>query len=343
MNLFLAMDGTEGWLWVTLLVGISMVGLLAIGLFVFVFSRLIGYWVQAYMCGADISAKSLIVMRLLQLDVQAIVNAKIMATQSGMSIERLDGMSTDRLLAHQLTGGDITKVILACIAAKQANIDLDFQRAAAIDLAGRDVLLAVQTSISPRIIRCPPNVAGGSKTLSAVARNGIEILADARVTVRTELDQLVGGATEETIIARVGQAIIAAIGSTDSHVDVLAMPSNISRGLMQLRLDKNTAFTIVSIDIYHLVVGKNIGARLQSDQADADVRIARAEAEGRLAEAVATTQQMKARIVENRAALVLAEALVPRAIASSFISGKIANRTPSPSVTPLPIKKLLQL
>ncbi len=314
--------------------------------FVFVFAKLGSYWLQAYMCGADVSMKSLIVMSLLKLDVRLIVNAKIMARQAGLSIDRRNGTTTARLQAHHLAGGDITKVVQASVAAKQAGIELDFERAAAIDLAGRDVLLAVQTSISPMIIRCPPMDKSGTNMLSAVAKNGVEVRADARVTVRTQLDQLIGGATEETIIARVGQAIISAIGSSNSHMDVLALPSRISKGAMQNGLDKNTAFAIVSIDIYHLVIGENIGARLQSDQAAADVRIAQAFAEGRRAEAVALTQLMKAKIAEFRAALILAEAEIPLAMAEAFRAGrltvrptpkqpnKIAAESPRPTVMP---------
>ncbi len=320
INSLLAIGYPSGRLWLALVIVVT--GLVFVG----AFYRIGAYWLQAYMCGADVTIMSLIVMSFLKVDMRTVVNAKIMATQSGMSIDRISGIGTDVLLAHQLSGGDITKVIQACIAAKQAGINLDFQRAAAIDLAGRDVLSAVQTSILPIIIRCPANADGAMKMLSAVAKNGVEILADARVTVRTELDRLIGGATEETIIARVGQAIITAIGSSETHLEVLAMPSAISKGAMRNGLDTNTAFVIVSIDIYHLVVGENIGARLQSDQADADYRIAQSKAEGRRADAVALTQEMKAKIAENRAALVLAEAEIQIALAKAFVAGQLVTK-----------------
>ncbi|WP_146515359.1 flotillin-like FloA family protein [Rubripirellula amarantea] len=281
------------------------------------------YWFQAYMCGAEVSLKSLIVMSFLRIDHSMIVTAKIMAKQAGLPIDRVTGMSTTRLQAHHLAGGNVMKVVMAQIVAQRAGIALDFDRAAAIDLAGRDVLQAVQTSVTPRVIHCPSGENGGNETLSAVAKNGVELRVGARVTVRTNLDQLIGGATEETIVARVGQGIISAIGSAESHMDVLEMPSQISKGPMINGLDTNTAFEIVSIDIYDIDVGENIGARLQSDQAVADTRIAQAHAEIRRAEAVAFTQQMQARVVANGAALVLAEAEVPSAMGEAFIAGQL--------------------
>ena len=214
-------------------------------------------------------------------------------------------------------------VVQAQIAAQRAGIDLDFDRATAIDLAGRDVLKAVQTSVSPKVIHCPGDVNGKPATLSAVAMNGVELRVGARVTVRTNLDQLIGGATEETIIARVGQGIITAIGSAESHMDVLEMPAQISKGALSNGLDANTAFEIVSIDIHDIDVGANIGARLQSDQASADMRIANALAEGRRAEAVALEQRNKAKVTENKAAFVLAEAEIPNALAESFRTGNL--------------------
>jgi uncharacterized protein YqfA (UPF0365 family) len=232
-------------------------------------------------------------------------------------------MSTDRLQAHHLAGGDVMNVVRAIIAAQRAGIDLDFDRAAAIDLAGRDVLLAVQTSVSPKVISCPRQDGEAKKLLSAVAKNGVELLVGARVTVRTNLDQLIGGATEETITARVGQGIVSAIGSADSHMDVLEMPSQISKGAMAHGLDANTAFSIVSIDIADIDVGENIGARLQTDQASADTRIARAQAEVRRAKAVAQEQQMKAKVREAQAEFVLAEAQVPAALADAFRAGQL--------------------
>jgi uncharacterized protein YqfA (UPF0365 family) len=303
------------------LFGLAIIALLIALVLVALFAKWGSYWIQAYMSGADVSMASLIVMSFLKIDHRMIVTAKIMVRQAGLPIDRDSGMSTARLQAHTLAGGDVMNVVKAIIAAHRAEIDLDFDRAAAIDLAGRDVLLAVQTSVSPRVVHCPATGGDGKKTLSAVAKNGVELLVGARVTVRTNLEQLIGGATEETIIARVGQGIITVIGSALSHMDVLEMPSQISAGAMAHGLDANTAFKIVSIDIADIDVGENIGARLQSDQADADIRIARAAAEVRRAEAIAQEQKMKAKVAENQAAFVLAEAEVPAALADAFRSG----------------------
>jgi uncharacterized protein YqfA (UPF0365 family) len=200
---------------------------------------------------------------------------------------------------------------------------LDFDQAAAIDLAGRDVLDAVRTSVTPKIIDCPEPQQSGKTTLSAVAKDGIELLVRARVTVRTNLVQLIGGATEETIIARVDQGIVSAIGSAQTHMDVLGMPDRISKSVLARGLDANTAFEIVSIDIVDIDVGKNIGARLQTDQADADVRMALARAEVRRAEAIASQQEMKAKVAGSYALLVLAEAEIPAAIAAAFRAGQV--------------------
>tara|TARA_R110002073_G_scaffold11898_2_gene53584 strand:- start:12691 stop:13800 length:1110 start_codon:yes stop_codon:yes gene_type:complete len=317
------------------MVGLGVVAVVIGLLIIAIFAKWGSYWVQAYMSGADITMKSLIVMSFLRVEHRLIVTAKVMARQAGLSIDRKTGMSTNRLQAHHLAGGDVMNVVQAQIAAHRAGIDLDFDRAAAIDLAGRDVLLAVQTSVSPKVIHCPRNDSGGAHTLSAVAKNGVELRVGARVTVRTNLEQLIGGATEETIIARVGQGIITAIGSAESHMDVLEMPSTISKGAITNGLDANTAFAIVSIDIYDIDVGENIGARLQSDQADADTRIARALAEGRRAEAVALEQKMKANVSRNRAAFVLAEATVPAALADAFRAGPL-HRLSSDSSSPRP-------
>ena len=219
------------------------------------------------------------------------------------------------------------RVLRAIIAAHRAGIDLDFDRAAAIDLAGRDVLDAVRTSVSPKVIDCPEPQLGGKTTLSAVAKNGVELRIHVRVTVRTNLLQLIGGATEETIIARVGQGIITAIGSAPTHMEVMAMPDRISKGVLERGLDANTAFEIVSIDIADIDVGENIGARLQTDQAEADMRMAQARAEVRRAEAIAWQQEMKAKVAESRAMLVLAEAEIPAAMAMAFRAGRFhANR-----------------
>ena len=279
-------------------------------------------WFQAYMSSADVSMLSLVGMGFRQVNSRVIVQAKIMAAQAGLDINRNSGISTRRVEAHYLAGGNVTNVILAIIAAHRAGIPLDFDQAAAIDLAGRDVLDAVRTSVLPKIIDCP-DPRGGKAVLSAVACNGIELLVKARVTVRTNLAQLIGGATEETIIARVGQGIVTSIGSSKSHEEVLANPNKISRALLDRGLDAQTAFEIVSIDIATVQVGQNIGARLQADAAEADTRVARAQAEQRRAEAIALEQEMKAKVAENRSRLVEAESQVPMAMAEAFRKGHL--------------------
>ncbi len=281
-------------------------------------------WFQAYMSNADVSMPALIGMGFRQVNSRLIVQGKIMASQAGLDIGRRAGISTQRLEAHYLAGGNVTNVILAIIAAQRAGIPLDFDRAAAIDLAGRDVLDAVRTSVMPKIIDCP-DPRSGKATLSAVAKNGIEMLVKARVTVRTNLSQLIGGATEETVIARVGQGIVTSIGSAESHKDVLENPNKISRILLDRGLDSQTAFEIVSIDIAQVQVGQNIGARLQADAAEADTRVARAQAERKRAEAIALEQEMKAKVAENRSKLVEAEAQVPMAMAHAFRKGHLAS------------------
>ena len=280
-------------------------------------------WFQSYMSGADISLSSLIGMTFRQVTPRSIVTAKVMATQAGLDIDRTDGISTPRLEAHFLAGGNVMGVINAIIAAHRAGIDLDFDRAAAIDLAGRDVLDAVRTSVHPKVIDCPDPERSGKTTLSAISKNGVELRIRARVTVRTNLEQLIGGATEETIIARVGESIISSIGSSVNHLEVLENPDRISRAVLDRGLDAHTAFEIVSIDIADIDVGENIGARLQADQAEADTRVARAQAEQRRAEAVAFEQEMKAKVAENQASLVLAEAQVPQAMADAFRDGNL--------------------
>lgn len=285
-------------------------------------------WFQAYMSSADVSLRSLVGMGFRQVPPQLIVTAKIMASQAGLSIHRRDGISTARLETHFLAGGRVLDVIQAIIAAHRAGIDLDFDRAAAIDLAGRDVVDAVRTSVHPRVIDCPDPRSGVS-TLSAIARNGVELRVRARVTVRTNLEQLIGGATEETIIARVGEGIITSIGSSNTHLEVLENPDRISKAVLSRGLDAQTAFKIVSIDIADIDVGEQIGARLQADQAEADTRVARAKAEQRRSEAIAVEQEMKARVTENRARLVLAEAEVPRAMADAFRTGNLRHLSES--------------
>ena len=242
---------------------------------------------------------SLIGMSLRRVNTRVIVQGKIMAMQAGIGTESETGVTTRRLEAHYLAGGNVPKVIRAIIAAHRADIDLDFDRAAAIDLAGRDVLDAVQTSVYPKVIDCPDPKRSDRATLSAIAKNGVELKVRARVTVRTNLEQLIGGATEETIIARVGEGIITAIGSSESHFDVMEKPDKISKAVLDRGLDAQTAFEIVSIDIADIDVGQNIGARLQADQAEADTRVARAKAEERRAMAIAREQEMKAQVTRQ--------------------------------------------
>ena len=280
-------------------------------------------WFQAYMSGADVSMFSLIGMGFRNVRPDMIVKAKVMAKQAGLDINRQNGVSTEQLEAHYLAGGDVMKVINSIIAAQRANIDLDFDRSAAIDLAGRDVMDAVRTSVYPKVIDCPDPERSGKNVLSAMSKDGVELKIRARVTVRTNLEQLIGGATEETIIARVGESIISSIGSSAKHQDVLENPDRISRAVLERGLDAHTAFEIVSIDIADIDVGENIGARLQADQAEADTRVAQAAAEKRRADAIAREQQMKADVALQRAQLVRAEAEVPQAMASAFREGNL--------------------
>lgn len=279
-------------------------------------------WFRAFMSNADVSIFSLVGMGLRQVDSRLIVDAKIKAAQAGLDISKR-GITTQRLEAHYLAGGNVMSVVLAIIAAQRAGIDLDFDRGAAIDLAGRDVQDAVRTSVLPKVIDCPDSRRGGRSALSAIAKNGVELLVKARVTVRTNLAQLIGGATEETIIARVGEGIITAVGSSETHLDAIENPDRISKAVLRRGLDAQTAFQIVSIDIAEINVGENIGARLQVDQAEADTRRARAEAEQRRAEAIALEQEMKAKVAENRSKLVLAEAAVPLAMGEAFRKGHL--------------------
>ena len=280
-------------------------------------------WVTAYASKAPVTFFDLIQMHFLQIDPAQIVNALIQAKQANLPLAGTGGITTERLAAHALSNGNVPRVIAAIISAQKAKMDLDFDRAAAIDLAGRDVLDAVKTSVDPKVINCPDPARSGKATLSAISRDGIELRVRARVTVRTNLEQLIGGATEDTIIARVGESIISSIGSADTHKAVLENPDMITRNVMSRGLDAQTAYEIVSIDIADVDVGENIGARLQADQAEADTRVARAAAEKKRAEAIAQEQLMKAQVAENRALVVLAEAEVPHALAETFRSGNI--------------------
>ena len=277
-------------------------------------------WFQAYWSKARVTFAELVGMSLRQVNARTIVQATIMATQAGLGRD----ITTRKLEAHYLAGGDVPRLIRALIAAHRADLDLDFDRACAIDLAGRDVLDAVQTSVNPKVIDCPDS-ASGKTTLSAVAKNGVELKIRARVTVRTNLQQLIGGATEETIIARVGEGIITSIGSADSHFTVMEHPDQISKAVLHRGLDAQTAFQSVSIDIADIDVGENIGARLQADQAEADTRVARAKAEERRSFAIAREQEMKAAVSENRARVLSAEAQVPKAMSEAFRAGRIGS------------------
>ena len=292
----------------------------AVMVFAFV-ARYLRLWVQSYASSAGIGLFDLVAMSFKKVNPTVIVRSKIMAVQAGLGDS--SGVTRQALEAHYLAGGRVPLVVQALIAANKAKMkELDFKLAAAIDLAGRNVREAVQTSVYPKVIDCPGKNSGRD-SLDAVAKNGIQLKVKARVTVRTNLNQLIGGATEETIIARVGEGIVSAIGSAERHTDVLENPDVISKTVLARRLDANTAFEIVSIDIADIDVGANIGARLQADQAEADTRVARANAEGRRAMAVAKEQEMLAGIEESRAALVESEAEVPKAIADSLASGSL--------------------
>ncbi|TGE31004.1 flotillin-like protein FloA [Desulfosporosinus sp. Sb-LF] len=269
----------------------------------------VGLWISALAAGVNVGIFSLIGMRLRRVTPSKIVNQLIKAHKAGLDI------TTAQLEAHYLAGGNVDRVVNALIAAERAAIPLQFERAAAIDLAGRDVLQAVQMSVNPKVIETP--------IVSAVAQNGIELRVKARVTVRANIDRLVGGAGEETVIARVGEGIVTSIGSSDSHKAVLENPDLVSRTVLAKGLDSGTAFEILSIDIADVDVGKNIGAQLQTDQAEADKRIAQAKAEERRAMAVAREQEMKASVQEMRAKVVEAEAEVPRALAAALREGKM--------------------
>jgi len=279
-------------------------------------------WLQAKMSNADVAITSLIGMSFRNVKPDAIVTAQVMASQAGLTIAQGRGMSTAALEAHYLAGGDVHRVILAIIAANRASIDLDFDRAAAMDLSGRDLVEAVRTSIFPKVIDCPDPASSTSPSLSAIAKNGIELLTQIRVTVRTNLDQLIGGATEETIIARVGQGIVSTIGSMDSHEEALAEPNRISQTVLNQGIQSNTAYEIVSIDVATIDVGRNIGARLQAEQAESDTRLARASAEMRRAEAIARFADMTATVTEKKAEVILAEASIPSALAQAFRNGQ---------------------
>jgi len=277
---------------------------------VFTYFIPIQLWITAYFSGVYVRIfGDLVGMRLRKVSPSMIIRPKIMATKAGIEVD------ISKLEAHYLAGGNVTQVVQALISANKAKIELTFDQATIIDLAGRNVLKAVQMSVLPKVIDCPA-ADSGKKSLDAIAKDGIQLKAKARVTVRTNLERLVGGATEETIIARVGEGIVSSIGSSDTHKKVLENPDIISKSVLSRSLDSETAFEIVSIDIADIDVGENIGAKLQTDQAEADKKVAQARAEGRRALAVAVEQEMKAKLVE-------AEAEVPKAMAEAFRSGNL--------------------
>jgi uncharacterized protein YqfA (UPF0365 family) len=292
-----------------------LVAIVAIA-FIAIFLKFFGLWFRALLSGAHISIGQLIGMWIRRVKGRLIVDSRIMLAKAGIDID------SDQLETHYLAGGDVIRVSKALIAASKANIPLNFQRATAIDLAGRDVLDAVKTSVNPKVIDCP-NPEKSRGTIDAVAKDGIQLRAKARVTVRANIERLVGGATEETIIARVGEGIVTTIGSAASYKHVLENPDNISKTVLQKGLDAGTAFEILSIDIADVDVGENVGAKLQADQAEADKRRFQAIAEQRRAAAQAREQEMSALVRENRAKVVLAEAEIPMAIAESFRSGNM--------------------
>ncbi len=294
---------------------VIVVGLIVL-LLVAVLANFMMLWLQAATSGARVTFFSLIGMKIRKVDPRTIVLTRIQSVKAGLDV------STNQLETHYLSGGHVRNVINALIAANRARIELPWNTACAIDLAGRDILDAVNTSVNPKVIDCP-NPQMGRPTIDAVAQDGIQLKARARVTVRANIARLIGGATEETIIARVGEGIVTTIGSSTSHKAVLENPDNISKTVLDKGLDAGTAFEILSIDIADIDVGENIGAKLQADQAEADKRRFQAEAEKRRAMAVAQEQEFQAEVQKNRALVVLAEAEVPKAMADSFRSGNL--------------------
>ena len=315
-------DLWSGSWWPAVVIGGVILMLLAVAVLA-LFWNYVRLWFQAFVSNVPMNPLSLVGMSLRQVNPRTIVEAKIRAMQAGVGADPVTGITIRRLEAHYLAGGNVPRVILALIVAHRADIDLDFDRAAAIDLAGRDVLDAVQTSVTPKVIDCPDITNSHKTTLSAVAKNGVEVKIRARVTVRTNLSQLIGGATEETIVARVGEGIITSIGSSEDHLQVMENPDRISKAVIDRGLDAHTAYDIVSIDIADIDIGEQIGARLQADQAEADTRKARALAEQRRADAIAHEQEMKAQVQANQAHVVLAQAEVPLAMAEAFRRGNL--------------------
>lgn len=304
----LAQLSFEFYILIVILAIVVIIGLAIVGKF-------ISLWFQAFVSGTPISLFNIIGMSLRKIPPRVIVNARINSFKAG-----LKQVSVSDLETHFLAGGRVLEVVRAMIAAEKANIPLDWKQATAIDLAGRDILDAVRTSVNPKVIDCPGE---GQGSIDGVAKNGVQLRCKARVTVRTNLSQLVGGATEDTVIARVGEGIVNAIGSAETHLEVLGNPQAISQLVLDKGLDSQTAFEILSIDIAYIEVGKNIGAELRADSAESDKRVAQAEAEKRRAMAVAYERENLAKVEEKRAELVAAEALVPAAIAEAFRKGNL--------------------
>lgn len=300
---------------------IKPIGLVVLVLFLLAFLVLFlkyaKLYIQAVLSGANVGLFDMLAMSLRKVNPAVIVAGRINLVQA-----RIDGISSNDLEAHYLAGGNVPRVVASIISANKAGLDLDFKTATGIDLAGRDVLEAVRTSVTPKVIDCP-DPAKGKSEVAAVAKDGIQVLAKARVTVRTNIARLVGGAGEETIIARVGEGIVSTIGSMETHQRALENPDQISKTVLDRGLDAGTAFEIVSIDIADVDIGHNIGARLQADQAEADKRVAQALAEKRRAMAVAAEQEFIASVQENRAKVVEAEAMVPAAMAEALRSGNL--------------------
>jgi uncharacterized protein YqfA (UPF0365 family) len=299
-----------------ILIAVLVVVVLVALLITAYFAQFVSLYIRAMASGSHISPLDLIGMRLRKVNAVAIVNARIQASRAGINV------SSREMESHVLAGGDVQRVINAMIAANKAQIELPWQTATAIDLAGRDILDAVQTSVNPKVIDVP-NTTLGRTTIDGVAKDGIQLKVRARVTVRTNIKSLVGGATEETVIARVGEGIVNAIGSAIDYKHVLENPDSISKAVLSKGLDANTAFEILSIDIADIDVGENLGAKLAADRAESDKRRFQAEAEQRRAMAIAQEQENIAHVAANRAAVVLAEAEIPRAIAEAFRNGHL--------------------
>ena len=301
--------------------GLELIGLVVLVLlliaFLILFLKYANLYIRSILTKAGVGLFDMFAMSLRRVNPAAIVNARVMLVQA-----RIQDVDKRDLEAHVLAGGSVERVVRALIAADRAGIELDFRTCSSIDLAGRDVLDAVRTSVTPKVIDCP-NPAAGKTEVAAVAKDGIQVLAKARVTVRTNIARLVGGAGEETIIARVGEGIVSTIGSKETHKKVLENPDDISKTVLARGLDAGTAFEIVSIDIADVDIGHNIGARLQADQAEADKRVAQALAEKQRAMAVAAEQEFTAKVMENRALVVLAEAEVPKAMAEALRTGNL--------------------